>query len=378
MRRLFYFLLYLSWIPALSAMTNQDLLEDLLTLGEVDLAAGIHMEIADQANHYQPWKAIVLTDVYPMAIRDAAYVNALRVARAQDDGALYRDFITLRGPETVLAAVALADIYAQVEAVGTMDAYAGFMEEFPNSLKAVEALLRLHEVAFAAAEARQTPEAYDSFVVNFPEAEQASLAQARAYALAREALLALGASLSVDEREFQARVLRQDAMIAMRSGHPTKPARNFRLLEEMQMFRGTEELSKLLEYQETAEYREALLSVEQEQAALLAAVRDGVDEIVHLQGQQVGLLTEISDNTGAIATEMSKVRAIMEEDQAMERARAILDAQAYALDQFSDIPILGWFTKPVAMVQHTRARLAPALGGAASLDESLEILLFGE
>jgi len=58
MRILTCLLLYLSLTLPLQAMTDRDLLEDLLALGELELAAGTHMEIADRENDYQPWKDI--------------------------------------------------------------------------------------------------------------------------------------------------------------------------------------------------------------------------------------------------------------------------------------------------------------------------------
>ena len=58
MRILTCLLLYLGLTLPLQAMTDRDLLEDLLALGELELAAGVHMEIADRENDYQPWKDI--------------------------------------------------------------------------------------------------------------------------------------------------------------------------------------------------------------------------------------------------------------------------------------------------------------------------------
>jgi hypothetical protein len=118
---------------------------------------------------------------------DIAYRAAWREVRELDWEPAYRDFLKVRA-DSPYNDLAVHGIYEFRRGLDTIRGYPRFIENFHNTAEAVQAMLRIRELAFARAREADDPLTYDAFVTTFPEAKQVQRAIELAFEAERRAV----------------------------------------------------------------------------------------------------------------------------------------------------------------------------------------------
>ncbi len=342
------------------AITDRVLLKNLLAMEEHELAVGVHYQLAERENSYAAWKNIILMTVYQSTQRDAAYQNTYRAAVKADEPQLYRDFLTLKEQPTLLSRMALHAIYEHVQKQDSIPAYGAFMREYPESVEAAEALLRIHGIAFANAEKANDTAVYDAFVQQFPDAEQAPAAIERAYALAEQRWLAVAEQSTDLSREKQARLHFNQGLAADRDSDRLTATRHFRFLNH---FMDTEVYTEYVNREERKEWRKAIGQHQQAQQQLLSALRQDV------QTQTSELQTALKEQTVALQVKLDEQTQAV--TQTIEQQNQLLLAEIRAYHRFvkreqEQVLQQGMLGSALMVARTASVFLPPQLGMAAN------------
>ena len=235
--------------PPAHALTDREILEALEAIEDYETAYPLALMLASEGNSYKDWRHIVLT--YGQWDDGTAYDMAWKAARDVDSELAYLDFMELK-PQSPTNAFAVRAIYEQKSELDTIAGYRKFIDRFPNSAEAVNALLRIHEIAFERAQEVNEPDVFDAFVVAFPAAEQTSdaiaLAAQREPELVEEELRALERAAAADEkRERIARRLYNEARMAETNDDYWIAVRKYDILETNKAFRDTGVLTEMMD-----------------------------------------------------------------------------------------------------------------------------------
>ncbi len=164
------------------ALDTSAVIQQLLTKNEVEMAYAVHMEQA-QKEGYAVWQAIEREARYPQSVRDMAYFQMFLLTQAKNTDADWRAFLAVR-PDTPLYLIGVQAIYQRVVAANTPEKYVEFMQAFPKSVEAVDAALRVQQLAYDKTVQANTVEAFEKFIEAFPNAEQIPQAREKIHELA--------------------------------------------------------------------------------------------------------------------------------------------------------------------------------------------------
>ncbi|ALG68966.1 hypothetical protein [Beggiatoa leptomitoformis] len=130
------------------------------------------MEQAQQTNNYEKWKAVAVKNPeLDQQYGFVAYLKTWQQAQQQQQVDTYKNFMQIK-PNSRFNLNAIHAIYLLAKQQDKISAYRTFMTDFPDTPQAVDALLRIHELAYAKAREKDTPEYYDAFILTFPDAVQ--------------------------------------------------------------------------------------------------------------------------------------------------------------------------------------------------------------
>lgn len=137
-------------------------------LGEHDAAYPFAYDMARQQNTYQAWRDVAAKYTN---IDSKAFMQAWKHADEQKDKSTYEDFLKIR-PNSRLNLHAIHAIFELTKNLNTIADYQRFMEEFPDTVESVVALLEIHKLAFERAKQDGNSLTYDAFVTTFPGAKK--------------------------------------------------------------------------------------------------------------------------------------------------------------------------------------------------------------
>lgn len=150
---------------AAHAITDAQIVQGLEAIGDMETAFPLARNLAVKADTYQAWRDLAAR--YQAQDRDGSvYLAAWQQAQRLDQDGAYRDFLKLR-PGAGLNAAAIRAIFKLTQSLDTIDCYRRFIADFTNTPEAVEALLRIHEIAFDRAREADDPAVYDAFITTF-------------------------------------------------------------------------------------------------------------------------------------------------------------------------------------------------------------------
>jgi len=315
--------------PSALALTDSEVTRSLEALGEYEAAWPLTLTEAQRANDYQTWRALYQNRGYRAFDTDhQAYRGAWEQAHARNAEPVYRDFMTL-DPASPQNAVALRAIFLLRRELDTIEGYRDFMADFPGSVESVEALLRIHEIAFARARAADDPAVYDAYVRAFPAARQVPEAIELAFHAERRACeqdLRTGPgglslpSVTDDKRDRTARRLFNDARRAEQTGDTPVAARKQRLLA-LDLFRDTPAYTEQLDRAERLDWQAAQQGHQQRVEAafgtLATAVTGAIDaQTRHLdagvQAQTQRLESAIADHNRMMDERLQSVSGALD------------------------------------------------------------------
>ena len=274
-----------------NALTDTQIIQSLEALGEYEAAWPLALSEAEKRDDYQAWRKLYLK-YHRYDAKGVAYRSAWRRAVALNSEGVYRDFLTL-DPDSPDNALAMHAIFRLRGELDTIEGYRSFIADFPNSVEAVQALLRIHEIAWSRARKADRPEVYDAFVHDFPGAKQTPDAIEAAFQAERRAIEEelsaelLGVKLpyfSDEKRERIARRLFNEARMAEKAHQDLVADRKYRLLG-LDLFRDTRAYTELLDREERLAWRTHLKEhqarVESATAQLESALVNALDTQTH-------------------------------------------------------------------------------------------------
>ncbi|EIJ43727.1 hypothetical protein BegalDRAFT_2899 [Beggiatoa alba B18LD] len=158
--------------------------------GSAELCAfWLAVEQAQQTNSYEAWKTVAVSHQELDAQTGfISYLKTWQQATNQNKAETYQDFMRIK-PDSQFNLNAVHAIYLLAQKEDTIKAYRNFMTDFPNTPQAIEALLRIHELAYAKAQQKDKAEYYDLFVLMFPDAMQVPQAIEAAVVAEKKAIL---------------------------------------------------------------------------------------------------------------------------------------------------------------------------------------------
>jgi hypothetical protein len=276
-----------------SAITDEEIVTGLEALGDLEAAWPLALNLAQQRNDYSTWRK--LAEKYAKYDPDdQAYVAAWNAARGVNTVMVYQDFLSLRQPSPYNA-LAVHRIFELKQELDTIQGYLDFIKAFPNSVEAVAAMLRIHEIAFERAGEADSPEVYDTFVKTFPEAKQVPQAIEQAYqaelrALKEEAepgLFDLAARFYSDEhRERIARRVYNEGRVAEQADDEPVMDRKYRLLGN-ELFRDTQTFTAMLDRDERLAHQQRMAQHQERIQGGLNTLREALVAELQLQGNKL-------------------------------------------------------------------------------------------
>lgn len=270
------------------AISDQDIVTALEAMGDLAAAYPLAVTVAKADGSYRAWRGVAVKYA-ALDKNGSAYLGAWQAALRQNTEPAFEDFLKLR-PASPLNAVAINAVFRLKRESDTIHGYRAFIDRYPGSVEAVEALLRIHEIAFERARQENKVEVFDAFITAFPLAAQAVEANRLAERLQRATIdREVGTSDDLangDKRDRIARRLFNDAREAEKASRLEIAGRNLALLADPR-FRDTKAYTEWLDRQERLDFQKVLLdqqervrvSIESMGRAVTAGLREVRSEI---------------------------------------------------------------------------------------------------
>ncbi len=250
--------------------------------GDLEAAYPFALQLAQQQDTYPAWRDVAVKYAR-VDLTGQAYLQAWQQAYGSKQEAVYKDFLTLQ-PQSTFNRYAVHALFQLTLASNRLIDYQRFMEEFPEAPEAIQALLKIHELAFEKAKQANDPLVYDAFVSTFAGAKQIPDAMERAFQVEQRKLEAQFQEVSgktLEERERVARMLYNQARKP--EIDPLVAARNYRLLD-LDIFIDTKVVTEKLDREERQAYQKVMKRQQDEILQSLKDLREAFeDNIQHLE-----------------------------------------------------------------------------------------------
>ncbi len=281
---------------ATTAITDPQIVTALEALEEWELAFPIAYGLAQQHDSYEAWKRLV-TQYKTLEPHVMAYIKAWQAAQKRDDEATYYDFLTLKA-RTPLTQQAIQAIFRKLTQRDQISDYLQFMERFPDTVEALQALLRIQEISFARAQQAGDPALLDAFIKIFPDAPQTLTAIELAYQAELAALRSQLVQADIEKMERLARGLFNEARLAEKADQQWTAARKYRLLNT-EAFRQTQAFTEWLDRQDRLDYQKLQLAHQASLTRQLQTMQTAIVKTLEMQSQQFGekITAALSEHT---------------------------------------------------------------------------------
>ncbi len=275
----------LLFCPVSAELDDFDVAETLLMQGKAKLAYPLATAHAKKLDTYEGYSRFVRK--FPNAPRTPEILQiAYEKIKEINTERGYDDFIKLSG-QSVLAFKAIADEFQLFTNTDTISEYRRFMDKFPNTPEAAEAMNRIQEIAFARAKEENTSLIFDRFLIAFPHAPQAEQAKKLACdAEQREleteigdstGLVSFGGASAHEKRETAARRIYNEARIAEKKRELLHiAARKYDLLQSL--FKDTKAFTDLLDRQEEQAWRQEVKDYNEQIVSEVRSVKGAVQQ----------------------------------------------------------------------------------------------------
>jgi hypothetical protein len=248
------------------------------------MAYPLAIQLAQQQNTYAAWRQVT-TQYAQFDTSGRAYLQTWQQAQKANQEAIYKDFITLK-PQSALNRHAIHAIFELTKASNDIADYLRFMEEYPDSVESVEALLQIHKIAFERAKQKHEPLIYDAFVTTFQGAQQIPEAIKLAFEAEKQAIAEKDNGSTYEQHERLARRLYNEARLAEKAQNLLVAARKYLLLD-LDRFRDTKVLTELLDRDERRLYQKLMQTQLSEIDQSIKEMREAVVETIQVQTQHL-------------------------------------------------------------------------------------------
>jgi hypothetical protein len=281
----FTYSLFSVFSPPTVALTDQEIVRSLEAVGDFEAAYPLAYQLAETQNTYTAWREVA-TKYTQFDSAGKVYLHTWQQAQRVNAEATYQDFLTLR-PAAALNLHVIHAIFELIKASDKVADYVRFMERFPNTVEALEALLRVQELAFARAKQANNPVIYDAFVTTFPGAKQIPEAIQLALAVERKAVEAEDQKVDYETHERLARRLYNEARLAEKEQQSLVVARRYGLLNE-ERFRDTKVVTELLDREERLAFQKLMATKQTDIVNQIKGMQDAVVQTIQDQTQYLG------------------------------------------------------------------------------------------
>ncbi|SEH04768.1 hypothetical protein [Candidatus Venteria ishoeyi] len=276
------FLILLSLTMSSAALDDADIVQGLEALGDLETAYPLAMQVTQQENSYKAWRD--LAKKYHQYDNDnQAYLAAWSAVKKLNLENAYRDFLKLR-PQSPLNAQTIHALFLLSRELDTIQGYLRLMEDFPNTPEAVQALLRIHEIAFSRAQEKHQPDIYDAFVQTFTGAKQIPQVIELAYQAEKTNLITQDEKTTDSGHERLARRLFNEVREAEKANNVLVMDRKYRLLG-LDRFKDTQVYTELLDREERLSYHQRQSQQQADLIANMDKLRQSVVQELKTQGQ---------------------------------------------------------------------------------------------
>jgi|WetSurMetagenome_2_1015567.scaffolds.fasta_scaffold85119_2 hypothetical protein len=301
--KIIYFLIsYAIFITNVYGFSDQELVISLESLGEWEEAYRYANNSALKTNNYELWRYIASKPEY-LSIEEKqhhqSYWKAWHFVSKINTQEAYEDFILIR-PTLQANLLAVAAIFELVKQQNNPQAYLDFIDKFPNTIEAIDALLQLQHLAFEDAKQKNTIASYQKFLMSFPEATQTKEVTNLLMAVFKKEVEEKLATLkTTSEIEDYARELYTTALTFEKNSNSILIAScHYDVLTELMPFRKTETLIELYKRKELLNFQNLLLAklddIKKGQEELKTALVEAIRE----QGREIkGEIKELSELT---------------------------------------------------------------------------------
>ncbi|GEM_PF-1193310 len=315
------------------ALTDQQIVQGLEIIGEFEAAYPLAYQLAEKQNTYLAWRELA-TKYAQFDSNGKVYLYTWQQAQRVNTEATYRDFLTLR-PAAALNLHVIHAIFELVKASDQVADYVRSMETFPNTVEAIEAVLRVQALAFERAKQANNPVIYDAFVTTFQGAKQVPEAIQLALAVEQKAVEAEDQKVDYETHERLARRLFNDARLAEKEQKSLVAARRYALLIE-ERFRDTKVMTELLDREERLAFQKLLVTKQMDLANQIKGMQDAVVQTIQAQTQQLGdtIVKELQAQERRLEEVMvSQHRALMQQVQAIDQTLQVQGQQLQAINR---------------------------------------------
>jgi len=304
--KVFYFLMsFCLYSINIHAFTDYEFVLGLEDLEEWEQAYQHANDSALKTSNYELWRYIASKDKYlPFEEKNhhQSYWKAWYFVSKINTQEAYEDFILIR-PTLQANLLAVHAIFELVKKQNTPQAYLDFIDKFPNTVEAIDALLQLQILAFEDAKQKNTIASYQKFLTAFPQSPQtkeaADLLKATFKKEVEEKLATLKTN---DEIEYYARGLLNN-ILAFDKNPELKLVADYHYfaLTELMAFKNTTALTDLYKN----DGNKALLSKLDDIRKDLNDIKKGQEELkialieaIREQGREIkGEIKELSELT---------------------------------------------------------------------------------
>jgi TolA-binding protein len=302
MKTIYFLISYVIFITNVYGFSDQELVISLESLGEWEEAYRYANDSALKTNNYELWRYIASKPEY-LPIEEKrhhqSYWKAWHFVSKINTQEAYEDFILIR-PTLQANLLAVAAIFELVKKQNTPQAYLDFIDKFPNTIEAIDALLQLQHLAFEDAKQKNTITSYQKFLSAFPEATQTKEATDLLKTIFKKEVDDKLATLkTTSEIEDYARELYTTALTFEKNSNSILIAScHYDVLTELMPFRKTETLIELYKRKELLNFQNLLLAklddIKKGQEELKTALVEAIRE----QGREIkGEIKELSELT---------------------------------------------------------------------------------
>jgi hypothetical protein len=359
-------------LPFVWGITDTEIVTGLEVMGEWETAYPLAYQQAQKQDTYPAWRDLAIKYA-KFDKHNQAYLKAWQRAYTLNQEDIYRDFLKIK-PDSPLKVQAINALFKLAQASGNMEKYKKFMEEFPDAVESIEALLKLQELAFERAKKANDPLIFDAFVITFPGAKQ--VPQAIELALLAEQQAIEKEKGNHDQHENMARLLYNEARVAEKENNTLLSSRKYRLLS-LDIFRDTKVFTEMLDREERFAYQKFMEAQQAETIKSIQEMHKAVVETIQVQTQRLEktVKTELQAQTqrleAAIASHNQALSKQLEQlNQRMNNAgeRDVID------DVANLIPMVGQGMAIASFVK----RVLPVIIKAFSSPSPQQAILFAK
>ncbi len=356
------------------AITDEEVVQSLESLGDLETAYPFAYKLAQKQKTYTAWRDMAIKYA-KFDTDEKAYLQAWQFAHTLNQKSIYQDFLKIK-PQSPLNNQAIHAIFKLLKVSSQIEKYLSFLTEFPDVIESIDALLKIHEIAFQKAKEANESLIFDAFVITFPYAKQIPQAIKFAFDAEKHRLEEEFSSMDQEERENIARRLFNKARVAEKQNEPLIAARQYQLLH-LEIFSETKIWTTLLDKEERIAYQKLMQTKQDEMLQNINEMRNALIETIQAQTQFIeqAVLEELQSPR----LDLDKIiaiynRLLIQQLEQVNKQKAQGKLEKMGADVPELISVMGTDSKIAKII----GKISPIITKALKNPSKHQAILFGE